>query len=432
VTVYQVRVRLQDDLEALRTFTQTFDELNHAILWRDAKRTQIKLGEAGDKIEQRKASQTVTLGEIINRYKDYAEFQACPSYENECITLNAFLEKEKNGLAKKPLAFIEQADFRSLKTRWVYGPNRSMGLPAFKRQMNPIRKALRVARSEWKYQFQDPFRFPETFSWGDQQPANAPRCLTPNEVVKLFKEIDRRERIDRGLWISLITVALQTGLRLGTLLQIEWRDVNLTDRTLYVRGEIDKEGFERLLPLTYRAWSTLCSWHGKIKLPDYMTEDGEPAPHIPVFGAAYYRHLPDKKKHHGITFVALKKLFRRICDDAGIYKFTFHMLRHTATTWFDQIEMPRLHISYLLGHKDKTMTGHYVHAEQAKLLRKIRAELDAADKLLDEVFQLEEIAAFRQEDREQGHSPSRWDNLEFEEKAGKIVISMEALRKCKS
>jgi hypothetical protein len=42
---YQVRVRLQDDRGALRTRTQTFDNLADALLWRDTTRSQVQQSE---------------------------------------------------------------------------------------------------------------------------------------------------------------------------------------------------------------------------------------------------------------------------------------------------------------------------------------------------------------------------------------------------
>lgn len=49
----------------------------------------------------------------------------------------------------------------------------------------------------------------------------------------------------------LVVVAIETAMRRGELLKLEWKNINFTDRTAYV--PMTKNGFPRAVPLSTRA-----------------------------------------------------------------------------------------------------------------------------------------------------------------------------------
>ena len=255
VTVYQVRIRLQDDRGVLRTHTQTFDNLEDATLWRDRKRSQVRLGEAGDNLERNKPLRDTTLGELISRYQSTSSrfmFER-RSWANERIILNAFL-KDETKLCKKSLADLTQKDFADYRDRRLYGPN-PVNAATVRRALVPIRHMFNVARGDWGYE-----GLPNPF-YGLRVPKENPEerhILKPEERFRLYRAMQQQCRGKLLFrWASLVTVALNTALRRGELLKVEWRDVDFVKWTLYVRAENSKTGKPRLLPLTRLALTQL-------------------------------------------------------------------------------------------------------------------------------------------------------------------------------
>jgi integrase len=332
-TRYQVRVRLQDDRGVLRRHTNTFETYEDATLWRDRMRSQVRLGEAGEKLERLRTLQSVTLGDLIRRYRGDVRFRLKRSSTNELIILDGFARAEANGLCKKSLADLRTEDFAAYRDRRLSGPNRVK--PAtLRRELNPIRHMLKVARQDWGHPIEPLF-------YGFYLPkedAQRDRVLTPNERFRLYRAIEGcRGKQQQLLWLSLIQVALNTALRRGELLKLEWRDLDLWDPdgrkrggTLSVRAEITKTNKARLLPLTQRAWSQLCMYREAI--PEELR-----TPMAKVFGVnerTTLAYLGLKKKVSGITASAFEQGFKRICKRAGIANLHFHDLRHTAATSF--------------------------------------------------------------------------------------------------
>src|SRR5262249_492524 len=122
-----------------------------------------------------------------------------------------------------------------------------------------------------------------------------------------------RTRRQMLLWHSLILAAVETGLRRGELLKIEWKDIDFGKRTLNVRAEITKTGKSRLLPVS--RGMNFHFWLYRSRVPE-----GERAPNERVFP---------------ISESALEQAWRRLCRRMGVTGLHFHDLRRTAGTYFD-------------------------------------------------------------------------------------------------
>jgi integrase len=80
------------------------------------------------------------------------------------------------------------------------------------------------------------------------------RYLTTEEEAKLFDAL-ADERFDRLR--PVVTVALQTGMRKGELLKLEWRVVDFNLKSIRVRKENNKTGRERFVPMSETCFLTL-------------------------------------------------------------------------------------------------------------------------------------------------------------------------------
>jgi integrase len=164
---------------------------------------------------------------------------------------------------------------------------------------------------------------------------NGDKCwhvVTPAEEAKLTQEAADHLK-------PLITVALETGMRLGELLALDWHHVSVKDRLIHVVTSTSgdtKSGKARWVPITDRAYVALRSL--------------DPKPAGPVF------------THHGKPIMRVTTAWRRACREAGV-KARFHDLRHTACTRLIAAGVPVPQVQLIAGHASITTTMKYVHLD---------------------------------------------------------------------
>jgi integrase len=180
---------------------------------------------------------------------------------------------------------------------------------------------------------------------------------SPPEVLALVDTADNDQ--DRAI---LITAAF-TGLRLGELVALRWRDVDLERRVVRVCGSWS--GTELTLPK-----------NGKVRS----------VPLAPQVLAAM-RHLSDEPAGDELVFPgadgdyldrsALRRRYRRAQAAGGLRPLRFHDLRHTfATTMIARTSIRR--VQEWMGHSDLHSTMRYLHYtprdDDARLIAEAFAE----------------------------------------------------------
>lgn len=167
--------------------------------------------------------------------------------------------------------------------------------------------------------------------------------------------------------------ALQTGLRTGELVGLKWEDINFERKTLTIERSMEfrykvgewrvglpksKSGY-RTIPLTDEAICILKAQkekNRKIKVIDKEWADT-------VFLCR--KGQPVKNSTYDIA------LFK-ICDKAGIKRFSMHVLRHTfATRCIEGGMMPKT-LQKILGHSNIGITMNlYVHITEEEKQKEI-------------------------------------------------------------
>ena len=145
-------------------------------------------------------------------------------------------------------------------------------------------------------------------------------------------------------WRAMIVVALNTGLRLGELLGLSWRDVNLVRREITVRhnnyrGQIlsPKSCKERVIPLNDPAYFVL-KGHDSESEWLWPAPGGKPAkPHFARGG------------------------LKRAIKKSGGRHFGWHIFRHTFASNLATAGVPLISIKELLGHASIEQTMRYAH-----------------------------------------------------------------------
>jgi integrase len=163
--------------------------------------------------------------------------------------------------------------------------------------------------------------------------ARRTRYLLPDEERRLFAVLTGR----RAHLRLLVTMALQTGMRLGEMLQLRTRDLDLH------RGEIrvthTKTDEDRTVPISDALRSELAA---HLEGREFVFSN-------PATGSAYQ---------------CIKRAFESARRLAKIEDLRFHDLRHTAATRMAEAGTDPFTIAAILGHKRIEMTARYAHSTQ--------------------------------------------------------------------
>jgi integrase len=215
--------------------------------------------------------------------------------------------------------------------------------------------------------------------------ADARPMRVPHRPVVYLASPDLRRLLDATAQDQhgpLYALAATTGLRLGELLGLAWRDINVSAGTLTVRQSLALDaagGWELAEPKSARSRRT-------IPLPAIAREALEQR------RAAQERHRAASgsawQDRAGLVFTdavgrslrpgAVSHAFRRAVDAAGIPPVRFHDLRHSAATLMLTHGVPLAVISDWLGHAGIAITAAHYAAIVPQLHRDAAAAVDRA------------------------------------------------------
>jgi integrase len=173
--------------------------------------------------------------------------------------------------------------------------------------------------------------------------------LNPASGVKLHKENNRRLRYltpeecqalldacPTATMRQIVTLALNTGMRKGEILNLIWENVNLRERFIEITEQ--KNGERSTIPLNSVAVDTLRS------IPRRLDSDYVFTGLIP-----------------GEPFWDLKRQFAKAVRAAKLEGVSFHTLRHTAASLLVMAGVDLATVREILRHKSIEMTLRYAH-----------------------------------------------------------------------
>ncbi len=147
----------------------------------------------------------------------------------------------------------------------------------------------------------------------------------------------------------MIVTALRTGLRLGELRGLRWRDVDLAGGRIVVRVAADELG--ELHP-------PKSGTPREVPLGNDVVEELRAHRHSRV-------HVFDSEDGAILTPSACRKALDRITRRTGLRKFGWHVLRHTFASELAMRGATMRSIQDLLGHSTVVMTARYAHLSPA-------------------------------------------------------------------
>jgi integrase len=154
---------------------------------------------------------------------------------------------------------------------------------------------------------------------------------------------------------EFVRVAAYTGLRLGELLALRWRDVDLSGSVLTVARAMSagvetttKSGRIRRVPLPQQAVEAL----GRLHMRADFTGPDEFVFSDPTLGCA-------------LNPVTVRKRFNQARDAVSARPLRFHDLRHSYGSLLAAAGVDLVTIKEMMGHSALSTTGRYLHARPA-------------------------------------------------------------------
>ena len=269
----------------------------------------------------RKEAENTTLKEGLERF--ITEY--IPQYKHADIREYAARALQRRKIATKFMAAVRGRDIAEyIQER----ENEGMSGNTIRLDLAMLSRLFNVAKASWGMEsLVNPV-------------ANVPRPKVNKGRTRRL-EGDEEERLLEACNDQLrqiVRFAMETAMRRGEIAALEWRFVSLEKRSAYLPET--KNGEERTVPLS----------PGAISILKELSKDGKEGF---VFGMQ-----PE----------TITRAFMRACANAKIEDFTFHDLRHEATSrFFENTDLDVMEIKSITGHRSMQMLARYSHLRTHRL-----------------------------------------------------------------
>jgi integrase len=252
------------------------------------------------------------------RFLDYSEANKKSFKRDRCIVHKHLLP----AFGKRFLNEITSWDVERYKAARKTGPK-----PATVNRELACLKTIFNKAIHWDMTDKNPVRGVKLFRENNRRD----RYLTTDEIPVLIRESAPHLR-------PLVITALNTGMRLGEILALTWKDVNFDRGQITIRDS--KNGESRVIEMNSALSGTLRTLERRPQYPQvFLGRSGRP---VADFRGA----------------------FNRACKRAHITNFRFHDLRHTFASHLVMNGTDLATVKELLGHKTLQMTMRYAHLSQ--------------------------------------------------------------------
>ena len=281
-----------------------------------------RLGEiAQGRFNLEKARKPVPFSKLAERYREFAS-----GYKRGWETEKYIVDEFANLFGTAPLANITTWQIE----KWKAERGKELHLATVNRRLTVIKHMFRKA-VDWGLIKTNPATGVKRFTVVSERT----RFLTGEDVQNLQTKCEAD--ITSPWLLPLVTLALNTGMRQGEILNLKWKDVN------FERGLIS------VLQTKTMRWKTIAMneatrealiWLNEHRYGDYLFlwPWGDRVGRTTVYDA-----------------------FKEVCKAAGIADFRFHDLRHTFASHLVMSGVDLVTVKDLLGHAGINMTVRYSH-----------------------------------------------------------------------
>ena len=315
-----VQIRRKGYAPISRTFASKQDAHEWAL---EEERKRISPRVKRQLIDPRK----ITLREVLERYVTNVTATKI-SRETEHYRIGKLLRSPIAQLSLFDLTPSVIAQFRDERLTVVKAATVA-------RELHIIKQSLNIAKREWGYDLaENPV---EMVKYPKIRNARS-RRVSDREIGNIVSALKAIERHDV---VAVIRFAIETAMRRGEILQLEWRHVDLQRRTAHLPRT--KNGYARTVPLTNGAMEILLRQDPRI----------------------------DSKLVFNVTSDALKMCWRRIMIKTQLDDLHFHDLRHEAISRLFEMGLSMPEVALISGHRDPRMLMRYTHLVPYQLAQKL-------------------------------------------------------------
>src|SRR3989441_221367 len=183
----------------------------------------------------------------------------------------------------------------------------------------------------------------------EESPMKGMKFLRENNARTRYLSLEECQRLIASCFAphirALVSVALHSGMRLGEILNLHWRDLDFASGFILVRDS--KNGESRHVPMDATLSALFRAY-----------------PHRPGTDLVFF-------SSRGGRIVDVRTGFLNSCKRAGLTDLHFHDLRHTFASQFMMSGGDLYILKEILGHKSLAMTTRYSHLSPAYKIKAI-------------------------------------------------------------
>jgi integrase len=305
---------------------KSFDTKADAQRW--AQDLEAEANRSGWVADTRLAEKT-TLRELLTRYCA----EVTPGKRgavSEASRINSIL---RCPMSHRTLAKLTSADVATYRDERL----KSVAPATVVRELNTVSHAIEIATREWGLWLP---RNPVKLVRRPQVPRGRTRRLKAGEEDRLLSACDRGRT---PLMKPLIILAIETAMRRGEMLDLQWQHVDLVRCVAHL--PLTKNGDSRDIPLSRRAVAILK------ELKADKSRDAE-------------RVFP-------VTGNSIRLAFEHLRVRAEMNDFHFHDLRHEGISRLFELGLNIAEVSAISGHRELKMLMRYTHLRAVDLVSRL-------------------------------------------------------------
>lgn len=343
--------------------SRTFMYREDAEKWARALERELETSGFIDRREAEKNS----LREMLERYRKEVT-PSKKSAEIESILIGVILKDAVlPDLKMSAITSAAVAAWRDRRLKQVTGGS-------VNREIDVLSAALNHARREWEMHVENPIPYVKR----PPKSRARERRFSVEEEKYLFEALSGGVRQANGTfskgarnpWLApLVKLALETAMRRGELLALQWEHVDLTRRTAHLPDT--KNGDSRTVPLSLKAIEIFkVLKHAKSEGEDDANES-ETGTVFPTSAMALRKGFTRSLERAREKYIEDCVLARRKPVAGFLEDVHFHDTRHEAASRLAEKLSNVLELSAVTGHKDLRMLKRYYHPRAEDLAKKL-------------------------------------------------------------
>jgi integrase len=303
---------------------RTREVVKNATDWQEAKSALDKRVKAEHalKFDIIRKVERITFNALADLYEEWAKVNK-KSWDTDVARLKGMRTLLKD-------RFVDQISSHDVERYKKMRIDEGVKLSTVNKSIQILSRIFSLA-IEWGYLKHNPCRGVKRFS---EVPFRRKRVLGRNEEQRL---------LDALLTVNLkamVKILLNTGLRRGELLKLEWDDVDFRNRQLYVRET--KTTRSRYIPMNETVYRELLN----------------------LYEAKKGNALVFVNPQTGKGYVCIRKSFEKACKRVSIQNLILHDLRRTFATRLLEAGADIVTVQHLLGHTSVQTTQIYCMTNQ--------------------------------------------------------------------